>query len=156
VDRVIPAQLTNFSQLASAASEDVIDFDKVDLLEQGVEPIDSVAQLPSCEAAKSRGLGQSSARLRVDEPDTYDPISSHSGGEALRHTMDKEGRRTQGQARQRPDALSSSGRGGPEGCLDGPPGQARWQPDHRQVDRAVPPLQLIADLAWRAVGGELV
>jgi hypothetical protein len=76
VDRVIPAQLTNFSQLASAASEGVINFHKVDFLEQGVEPTDSVAQLPSCEAAEALGLGESSARLRVDEPDAHDPISA--------------------------------------------------------------------------------
>jgi hypothetical protein len=36
VDRVVPAQLTDLSQFASTASEDVIDFDKVDLLEQGL------------------------------------------------------------------------------------------------------------------------
>jgi hypothetical protein len=36
------------------------------------------------------------------------------------------------------------------------PGQARWQPDHCQVDDGVPSRQLVADLAWRAVGGELV
>jgi hypothetical protein len=76
VDRVIPAQLTNFSQLASTASEGVIDFDDVDLLEQGVEPSDSVAQLPSCEASKSLRLSESSACLRIDEPDAYDPISA--------------------------------------------------------------------------------
>jgi hypothetical protein len=76
VDRVVPAQLTNLSQLASAASEDVIDFDKVDLLEQGVELSNGGAQLPACEAAKSLGLGQSSPCLRVDEPDAYDPISA--------------------------------------------------------------------------------
>jgi uncharacterized protein YfcZ (UPF0381/DUF406 family) len=43
VDSVIPAQSTNLSQCASAASEGVIDFDKVDLFEQGVELSDSIA-----------------------------------------------------------------------------------------------------------------
>ena len=43
VDSVIPAQSTNFSQLAGAASEGVIDFYEVDLLEQGVELSDSIA-----------------------------------------------------------------------------------------------------------------
>ena len=76
VDRVVPAQLTNLSQFASTASEDVIDFDKVDLLEQGLELSDGVAQLPSCEAAKLLGLGKSSPCLRVDEPDAHDPISA--------------------------------------------------------------------------------
>ena len=76
VDSVIPAQLTTFSQLASPASEGLVDFDKVDLFEQGVELGDSVAQLPSCEAAKSLGLSESSARLRIDEPDAHDPIST--------------------------------------------------------------------------------
>jgi hypothetical protein len=42
VDSVIPAQSTIFSQFASAASEGVIDFDKVDLFEQGVELSDSI------------------------------------------------------------------------------------------------------------------
>ncbi len=76
VDRVIPAQLTNFSQLASAASEGVIDFDDVDLLEYGVEPSGSVAQLPSREASKSLRLSESRACLRIDEPDAYYPIST--------------------------------------------------------------------------------
>jgi hypothetical protein len=76
VDRVIPAQLTNLSQFAGTASEDVIDFDKVDLLEQGLEPSYGVTQLPSCEAAKSLGLGESSPCLRVDEPDAHDPIGA--------------------------------------------------------------------------------
>jgi uncharacterized protein YfcZ (UPF0381/DUF406 family) len=43
VDSVIPAQSTNFSQLAGAASEGAIDFYEVDLLEQGVELSDSIA-----------------------------------------------------------------------------------------------------------------
>jgi len=43
MDSVIPAQSTIFSQFASAASEGVIDFDKVDLFEQGVERSDSIA-----------------------------------------------------------------------------------------------------------------
>jgi hypothetical protein len=76
VDSVIPAQLTNLSQLASAASEGVIDFDEVDLLEQGVEPGDSVTQLPSREAAKSLRLSERSTCLRINEPDAYDPISA--------------------------------------------------------------------------------
>jgi hypothetical protein len=76
VDRIVPAQPTHLSQLACAASKDVIDFDKVDLLEQGLERGDGVAQLPSCEAAKSLGLGKSSSCLRVDEPDAHDPISA--------------------------------------------------------------------------------
>jgi hypothetical protein len=79
VDSVIPAQSTNLSQLAGAASEGVIDFDEVDLLEQGVELGDSIAQLPSCEAAKSLGLGKRSTRLRIDEPDAHDPISASRG-----------------------------------------------------------------------------
>ena len=87
VDSVIAAQLTNLSQLAGAASEGVIDFDEVDLLEQGVELRDGDTQLPSCEAAKSLGLGESSARLRIDEPDAHDPISAvpqHRGASGAR------------------------------------------------------------------------
>lgn len=76
VDRVVPAQPTCLSQLAGAASEDVIDFDKVDRLEQGLELGDGVAQLSSREAAKSLGLGKSSSRLRIDEPDAHDSISA--------------------------------------------------------------------------------
>jgi hypothetical protein len=76
VDRVIPAQFTDLSQLASAASQGVIDFDNVDLLEQGVERSHSVAQLPSRQAAKSLGLGERSPRLRVDEADAHDPIGA--------------------------------------------------------------------------------
>jgi hypothetical protein len=75
VDRVVPAQLTNLSQLASAASKGIVDFDKVDLLEQGVERSDSVAQLASRESAKPLGLSESSACLWVDEPHAHDPIS---------------------------------------------------------------------------------
>jgi hypothetical protein len=76
VDRVIPAELTNFRQLASAASEDVIDFDKVDLLEQGVELRHGVVQLPGGEAAKPLGLSERSARLRVQQPDAHNSISA--------------------------------------------------------------------------------
>jgi hypothetical protein len=76
MDSVIPAELTNLRQLASAASEDVIDFDKVDFLEQGVELGHGVAQLASGEAAKPLGLSESSARLRVQGPDAHDPISA--------------------------------------------------------------------------------
>jgi hypothetical protein len=76
VDRVIPAKLTDLSQFASPASEDIIDFDKVDLLEHGLEFSHEVAQLPRCEAAKSLGLGESSSCLRVGEPDAHDPISA--------------------------------------------------------------------------------
>jgi hypothetical protein len=76
VDRVMPAQLTNLDQFAGAASEDVVDFDKVDLLEQGLELGYGAAPLPSREAAKSLGLGKSSPCLRVDEPDAHDPIGA--------------------------------------------------------------------------------
>jgi hypothetical protein len=76
VDRVIAAQLTNLGQFAGTASEDVIDFDKVDLLEQGLELGYGVAQLPSGEAAKPLGLGKSSPCLRGDEPDAHDPIGA--------------------------------------------------------------------------------
>ena len=76
VDRVIPAKLTDLSQFAGTASENVIDFDKVDLLEQGLELTYEVAQLPSCEAAKSLGLGERSSCLRVGESDAHDPISA--------------------------------------------------------------------------------
>jgi DNA-binding transcriptional LysR family regulator len=76
VHRVIPAQSTNLSQFASAASEGVIDFDKVDLLAQGVERGDGVAQLPSGEASKSLGLSERSPCLRVYEPDAHDPVSA--------------------------------------------------------------------------------
>lgn len=76
VDRVIPAELSSFRQLASAASEDIIDFDKVDRLEQGVELRHGVAQLPSGEAAKPLGLSERSARLRVQQPDAHDSISA--------------------------------------------------------------------------------
>ena len=75
-DSVIAAQLTNFSQLASAASEGVVDLDKVDLFEQRVELSGSVVQLPGCEAAESLGLSQSSARLRIDEADAHDSIGA--------------------------------------------------------------------------------
>ena len=76
VDSVIPAQLTNLSQLASTASEGVIDFDKIDRLEQGVERSDGVAQLPCREASKSLGLSERSTCLRIHEPDAHDPISA--------------------------------------------------------------------------------
>ena len=76
VDRVIPAQLADFRQLAGAASEGVINLDKVDLLEQGVELGDYVAQLPSREAANSLRLSESRAGLRIDEPDAHDPVSA--------------------------------------------------------------------------------
>jgi hypothetical protein len=76
VDRVIPAQLTNFGQLASAACEGIIDLDKVDLLEQGVELGHRVAQLSSRETAKSHCLGKGSPHLRVEEPDAHDPIGT--------------------------------------------------------------------------------
>ena len=76
MDRVIPAQSANLSQLASAASEGVIDFDKVQLLKQGVELSHRVSELPSRDSAESLGLSESSACLRVDEPDAHDPISA--------------------------------------------------------------------------------
>jgi hypothetical protein len=43
VDSVIPAQSTILCQFASAASEGVIDLDKVNLFKQGVELGDSIA-----------------------------------------------------------------------------------------------------------------
>src|SRR4029450_7490619 len=55
-----------------------------------------------------------------------------------------------------PPAPSRAGGSGAKGRLDGGPGQARRQAGQRQRDRAGPPRQLIADLAGRAVGGELV
>ena len=66
VDSVIPTKSTDLSQLARTTSEGVIDFDKVDLLEQGVELGNCIAQLPSREAAKSLRLGEGSAGLRID------------------------------------------------------------------------------------------
>ena len=57
--------IDQLSQLASAASEGVIDFDDVDLLAYGVEPSGSVAQLPSREASKSLRLSESRACLRI-------------------------------------------------------------------------------------------
>jgi hypothetical protein len=76
VDSVIPAQLTNLSQLAGAAGEGVIDFDKIDLFEQGVELGDGVAQLAGCEAAKSLSLSESSACLWMHEADAHNAIST--------------------------------------------------------------------------------
>ena len=76
VDRVIPVQLTSLSQLASSASEGVINFDQVHLLEYGVELGYSDAEMASCKAAKSLGLGERGARLRVDEPDANDSIGA--------------------------------------------------------------------------------
>jgi hypothetical protein len=76
VDRVIPTQLTDFRQLAGAASEGIINLDKVELLEQGVELCHRVAQLPSREAAKPLGLSERSARLRVQQPDAHNSISA--------------------------------------------------------------------------------
>lgn len=76
VDRIMSAQSMTFSQLASVASEGVVDVDEVDLLEQGIERRDRVAQLPSGEPSKPLGLGESGARLRVDEPDAHDPIGA--------------------------------------------------------------------------------
>ena len=76
VDRVIPAQSTSLSQLASADSEGMIDLDEVGHLEQGVELSHGDAQLPCCEAAKSLGLGESSAYLRIEESDAHDPIGA--------------------------------------------------------------------------------
>jgi hypothetical protein len=76
VDRVIPAQSTSLSQLASADSEGMIDLDEVDHLEQGVELSHGAAQLSCCEAAKSLGLGESSACLRIEESDAHDPIGA--------------------------------------------------------------------------------
>jgi hypothetical protein len=76
VDCVISAQSTNLSQLASADSEGMVDLDEVGHLNQGVELSHSTAQLPCCEAAKSLGLGERSARLRIEEPDAHDPIGT--------------------------------------------------------------------------------
>jgi hypothetical protein len=76
VDCVIPAQSTNLSQLASADSEGMIDLDEVGHLKQGIELSHSIAQLPCCEAAKSLGLGESSARLWIEEPNAHDPIGA--------------------------------------------------------------------------------
>ena len=76
VDCVIPAQSTNLSQLTSPDSEGMVDLDEVDHLEQGVELSHSIAQLPCCEAAKSLGLGESSACLRIEEPNAHDPIGA--------------------------------------------------------------------------------
>jgi len=76
VDRVIPAQSTSLSQLASADSEGRIDLDEVDHLKHGVELRHDAAQLPCCEAAKSLGLGESSACLRIEESDAHDPIGA--------------------------------------------------------------------------------
>ena len=76
VDRVIPAQSMNFSQLTSPTSERIIELDKIDFLEQGVEVSDGVAEMPRGDAAKSLGLSESSACLRVDEPHAHNPISA--------------------------------------------------------------------------------
>jgi len=68
VDCVIPAQLTSLSQLASSASEGVINFDQVHLLEQGVELGYSDAEMASCKAAKSLGMPHRIAMRRVVLP----------------------------------------------------------------------------------------
>jgi len=47
VDSVMPAELTNFSQLAGAAHEGVIDFDEVDLL-----PVRAVPQRRGASGAR--------------------------------------------------------------------------------------------------------
>src|SRR5262249_58223730 len=46
-------------------------------------------------------------------------------------------------------------RRGPEGGFNVVPGQARWQEDRRDVGRAVPGLELLADLVAGSVGGQL-
>jgi hypothetical protein len=74
VDRVIPTQSMKFGQLTSPTSERIIELDKIDLLEHRVEVSDGVAEMPRGDAAKSLGLSESSACLRVDQPHAHNPI----------------------------------------------------------------------------------
>ena len=88
MNRVVPAQSMNVGQLASPTSERIIELDKIDFFEQGVEVSDGVPEVPSGDAAKSLGLSESSARLGVEEPHAHNPIRavpkrSGTGGAGL-------------------------------------------------------------------------
>jgi hypothetical protein len=76
VNCVISAKSTNLSQFASTDSEGMIELNEVCYLKQRVERSHSIAQLPSCEAAKSLGPGEGSARLRIEEPNAHDPVGA--------------------------------------------------------------------------------
>ena len=64
----------NSRQLARPTSERVIDLDKIDFLEQGVEVGDGVAKVPRGDAVESPGLSERGACLGAEEPDAHNPI----------------------------------------------------------------------------------
>jgi hypothetical protein len=88
----MPAESTHLGQLAGPASKRVIDLDKVELVQQGVEPGDGVAQRSGREAAESLGPSERGAGLRVDEPDAHHPISAdanrHDAGDRMPSVRD--------------------------------------------------------------------